>query len=452
MDAMDADLLQFLDRRIPRYTSYPTAVQFGGEVDQAVYRNWLTALSPEYPVSIYVHVPFCAELCLYCGCHTTVARRYAPVAAYVDLLEREITLVGGQLGVRRKAIHVHWGGGTPTMLSAPDFQRIMRALRTIAAIGTDCETVIEIDPRTLKRDMVPMLADAGITRASLGVQDFNERVQGAVGRVQSFEQTARAATWLRQAGIANINLDLMYGLPYQSLDSVTDTVGKALLLDPDRIALFGYAHVPWMKKHQKLLPEHALPGTAERLAQNRMVANVLVGAGYQHIGLDHFAKPSDLLVARHRQKRLHRNFQGYTTDEAPVLIGFGTSAIGTFPQGYAQNTPSTVAYREAIAAGRFATARGCALTEEDRTRRDIIERLMCDLEVDLAEIAAGREKKLEDFSAELNNLDFFARRDLVRVRGGTITVLEHARPFVRNICAIFDAYLSREETRFSRAL
>jgi oxygen-independent coproporphyrinogen-3 oxidase len=449
---MHPHFLHYLDRRIPRYTSYPTAVQFGPEVDQATYQGWLAALPVEQPISIYLHVPFCAELCLYCGCHTTVARRYGPVEAYVDLLEREITLVGRHLGVRRTAVHIHWGGGTPTMLSPPDFQRVMRAVRAIAAIRPDCEMAIEIDPRTLRRQLVPVMAEAGVTRASLGVQDFEERVQRAVGRLQSFEQTARAAEWLRHAGIANINLDLMYGLPYQTVESVAATARQALALDPDRIALFGYAHVPWMKRHQKLLPAHALPGTIERLAQSRAVAAVLQHAGYRPIGLDHFAKPADLLVRRQQEKRLHRNFQGYTTDEAPALIGFGTSAIGMLPQGYVQNATSTVAYREAIGAGRLATARGRALTDEDRLRREIIERLMCNLEVDLAAIAAAREKSVDDFSAELANLVPLAEQGLVRFSGGTITVAERARPFVRNICAVFDAYLSNEETRFSRAL
>ena len=341
-------LLQHLDRRVPRYTSYPTAVQFGVDVSSLTYEHWLGSLPVEDQVSLYLHVPFCAELCLYCGCHTTVARRYGPVEAYVELLEREIALVARHLGVRRKAVHVHWGGGTPTMLAAADFERIMRALRHIAAIGADCEVAIEIDPRTLRRELVPVLADAGTSRASLGVQDFDQSVQRAVGRIQSFGQTARAAEWLRHAGIANINLDLMYGLPLQTVDSVSATVRQALALEPDRVALFGYAHVPWLKKHQKLLPQDALPDSMERLAQQRAAAEVLGSAGYRPVGLDHFAKPSDLLVTRQREKRLHRNFQGYTTDEASTLIGFGTSAIGVLPQGYVQNAASTVTYREAI--------------------------------------------------------------------------------------------------------
>lgn len=445
-------LLRYLDRRLPRYTSYPTAVEFRPDVNWATCAHWLESLPAQGEVSLYVHVPFCAELCLYCACHTTVARRYGPIEAYVELLEREIALVGRHLGVRRKAVHVHWGGGTPTMLAAADFQHIMRALRGIARIGGDCEVAIEIDPRTLQRELVPVLADAGVTRASLGVQDFDERVQRAVGRMQSYHQTARAAEWLRRAGIANINLDLMYGLPFQTADSVATTARQALALGPDRVALFGYAHVPWMKKHQRLLPERALPDTSERLAQARAAAAVLGSAGYQPIGLDHFARPRDLLVTRQREKRLHRNFQGYTTDEASTLLGFGTSAIGMLPQGYVQNAASTVAYREAILSGALATARGRQLTSDDRLRRAIIERLMCDLQVDVAEVAATHGRKLDDFASELANLAPFAEHGLLAVSSGTITVAEHARPFVRNVCAVFDAYLTGDATRFSRAL
>jgi len=447
---MQSNLLKYLDRRIPRYTSYPTAVQFGPDVDARSYERWLAALSPDEPVSIYIHVPFCAELCLYCGCHTTVARRYAPIAAYVDLLERELALIGHIAG-RHKASQVHWGGGTPTILVPQDFTRVMAALQANFTITPQAELAIEIDPRTLTREHVAALSAAGITRASLGVQDFEDRVQQAVRRVQSFEQTARVADWLREAGIGRINLDLMYGLPYQTVSTVATTVQRALALDADRIALFGYAHVPWMKPHQQLIPEQALPGSSERFAQSRAAAEVLIGAGYQPIGLDHFAKSGDLLARRQREGRLHRNFQGYTADESPVLLGFGTSAIGALPDGYVQNAASTTAYRDAINGGRLATVRGCALTKEDRLRRDIIERLMCDLHADLAEICAAHERSADDFAAEFSRLDELALDGLVQRSGGKISVPESKRPFIRTVCAVFDAHLSNNETRHSQA-
>jgi len=449
---MPPDLLQFSDRQVPRYTSYPTAVQFGDDVGGSAYAEWLSELPADTLVSIYLHVPFCAELCLYCGCHTSVARTYSPVAAYADLLEREISLVGRHLGDSRRVMSMHWGGGTPTMLRARDFTRLTEALRRTFAVAADCEIAIEIDPRTLTAETVLALKDARVTRASLGVQDFEPRVQKAVGRVQSFEQTARAVDWLRDAGIVNINLDLMYGLPYQTAETVAATARRALGLDPDRIALFGYAHVPWMKRHQKLLPEAALPGATERLAQSSAASAMLKQAGLQAIGLDHFAKPDDLLARRQREKRLHRNFQGYTTDEATALIGLGTSAIGTMPQGYVQNASRTVAYRDAIQSGRLATVRGRALTDEDRLRRDIIERLMCNLEVDLAGTAAARNRSLDDFAAELSEIDTLAKHGLVDRHNGTITVAEDARPLLRTICAVFDAYSSNQEARYSRAV
>jgi oxygen-independent coproporphyrinogen-3 oxidase len=246
---MQTKWLKYLDRRLPRYTSYPTAVQFGPEIDAAAYERWLVALPADAAVSLYLHVPFCAELCLYCGCHTTVARRHAPVAAYAELLEREIDLIGARL-TGHTVTHLHFGGGTPTMLRPNELKQIRAALRARFRITRATEIAIEIDPRTLTREHIVALADMSVSRASLGVQDFEPRVQEAIGRRQSFEQTVRAADGLREAGIVHINLDLMYGLPYQTVTTVTGTAERALALRPDRIALFGYAHVPWMKRHQ----------------------------------------------------------------------------------------------------------------------------------------------------------------------------------------------------------
>lgn len=449
---MIPEWLPLLDKRLPRYTSYPTAIQFSSRVDGVAFRDWLAGLPADVALSIYLHVPFCAELCLYCGCHTSVARRYTPLAAYADVLEREISLVARLLGERRRVVHVHWGGGTPTMLSPQDFHRLTGALERSFELGADCEMAIEIDPRSMTRDLAISLADAGVTRASLGVQDFDDRVQQAVGRLQSYEQTARTAEWLRAAGVTNINLDLMYGLPYQSAKSVEVTVKQALTLDPDRIALFGYAHVPWMKRHQQLLPEKALPSSVERFDQCRVAAETMMASGYRPIGLDHFAKPQDLLAHRQREGRLHRNFQGYTTDEAVALIGLGPSAISAMPQGYVQNEPGMVAYRSAIEANRPATARGCVLSADDRLRRDIIEKLMCNLEVDLTEVLAVRNGRLEDLASELSALDALAAQGLVHRDSGKVTIPEDARPFVRTVCAVFDAYLSGNETRYSRAM
>ncbi len=447
---MQANLLKYLDRRIPRYTSYPTAVQFVAGVDAQLYECWLKALPNQASVSVYLHVPFCAELCLYCGCHTSVARRYAPIAAYVELLEREISLVG-RLLARPAVTQIHWGGGTPTTLSPRDLLRVTAALRANFTITPATETAIEIDPRSLTREHIAALADIGVRRASLGVQDFEGRVQQAIRRVQSFEQTARAADGLREAGITGINLDLMYGLPHQTAATIAKTAQQALALEPDRMALFGYAHVPWMKRHQKLIPDDALPGSAERFEQSCTAAEIFVGAGYRRIGLDHFATSADPLAAHQREGRLHRNFQGYTTDQTPNLLGFGPSAIGSLPGGYVQNAASMVAYREAIVAGHPATARGLALTSEDRLRGAIIERLMCDLRVDIAELCAMHDADPDQFAAELGKIDELANDGIVERSGSEIKVPEHARALVRAVCAVFDAYISNGESRFSKA-
>jgi oxygen-independent coproporphyrinogen-3 oxidase len=448
---MNADLVARYDQRVPRYTSYPTAPHFSDAVGPETYRDWLAALPDGAPLSLYLHVPFCAALCLYCGCHTTVVRRYAPVAAYVALLEKEIGMVADALGGRRPVTHIHWGGGTPTILSPADLVSVGNLLGGRFKISDDAEIAVEIDPRTLTRDHVEALAMTGLTRASLGVQDFDQDVQRAINRIQSYDTTARVVDWLRGAGVRGINLDLMYGLPFQTEETVARSVGEALRLDPDRIALFGYAHVPWMKKHQALLPEDRLPNAAERIAQVAAATAVIEAAGYVAIGIDHFAKAGDALAAQQRKGRLKRNFQGYTTDEATALVGLGTSSIGTLPQGYVQNAPSTIAYRDAISAGRFATVRGLALTEEDRLRRSVIERLMCDLFVDLDETARDHGRTISDFAEELARIDSLAKDGIARREGAEVSVPEDARAFVRTVCSVFDRYLSPDGNRHSRA-
>lgn len=449
---MTPELIARYDQRVPRYTSYPTAPHFKPEITAGTYGSWLAELAPDKSLSLYLHVPFCAELCLYCGCNTAVTRSYKAVAAYVDCLEREIELVTKHLPARMDVSHIHWGGGTPTILSPNDLQRISQRLGAAFKIQARAEVAVEIDPRTITLDHVDALAASGLNRASLGVQDFDPRVQETIKRVQSFEQTATVAAWLRQAGVSGLNLDLMYGLPFQTVESVVRSVDLALRLDPDRIALFGYAHVPWMKRHQALLPEDSLPDAVARVEQREAAAAAFVEAGYVQIGIDHFAKPDDPMALRQQDGRLHRNFQGYTTDEAPALIGFGTSAIGALPQGYIQNAPTTVAYREAIMNGRLATVRGVALTNEDRLRRSIIERLMCDFRVDLTEIASEFAWDPADFYPEIQAIDELAQDGIVARDGLTVAVPEESRALVRNVCAVFDRYLESGALRHSRAL
>jgi len=449
---MTPELIARYDQRIPRYTSYPTAPNFRPDVTAETYAVWLSELSPDTALSLYLHVPFCAELCLYCGCHTAVTRSYSPVAAYVDHLEQEIALVAEHLPDRMEVSHIHWGGGTPTILSPGDLRRITSLLRAAFDVSASAEFAVEVDPRTITRAHVEALAACGLNRASLGVQDFDPKVQGTIKRVQSFERTLEVASWLREAGVAGLNLDLMYGLPFQTAESVARSVELALKLDPDRIALFGYAHVPWMKRHQALLPEESLPDAVARVEQRQAASHALARTGYTAIGIDHFAKPADPLAIRQREGRLHRNFQGYTTDEASALIGFGASAIGSLPQGYVQNAPTALTYREALSQGRLPTVRGVTLTDEDRLRRAIIERLMCDFAVNLDEVVPRYACAAPDFTREFHALDELARDGLVTRNGRSIAIPEDSRPLVRNVCAVFDRHLESGGARHSRAL
>jgi len=449
---MTPELIARYDQRVPRYTSYPTAPHFKPDITPGTYTSWLAELVPDKPLSLYLHVPFCAELCLYCGCNTTVTRSYKAVAAYVDCLEREIELVSERLPSRMAVSHIHWGGGTPTILSPEDLQRISRHLGAAFEILPDAEIAVEIDPRTITPEHVDALAASGLNRASLGVQDFDPKVQETIRRVQSFERTAQVAGWLRQAGVSGLNLDLMYGLPFQTSESAVRSVKMALDLDPDRIALFGYAHVPWMKRHQALLPEDSLPDAVARVEQREAAAAAIVEGGYVQIGIDHFARPDDPMARRQGEGRLHRNFQGYTTDEASALIGFGTSAIGSLPQGYIQNAPTTVAYREAVLSGRLPVVRGVALSKDDRLRRTIIERLMCDFSVNLDEIASEFRGSVSELASEIKAIDELAADGLVARDGFTLTIPDEGRALVRNVCAVFDRYLETGAQRHSRAL
>ncbi|HEV2548710.1 MAG TPA: oxygen-independent coproporphyrinogen III oxidase [Stellaceae bacterium] len=440
------------ERRLPRYTSYPTAPHFHLGIGADTYRRWLEAVPPSTPVSLYLHVPFCAAMCWYCGCHTTVAKSYAPIAGYAALLAREIELVAAFLPARLPVSHIHWGGGTPNLLSSDDLRRLAAVIDTHFDHSAETEMAVEIDPRTLARDTVSTFAQIGINRASLGVQDFDPRVQEAVNREQSYAMTAEAVAMLRAKGIARLNLDLMYGLPFQTATGVVDTVAKAVALAADRLALFGYAHVPWMKPHQRRIEEAALPDGAARLAQYAAASEAIVAEGYRAIGIDHFAWPDDALAQAAATGRLRRNFQGYTTDNAPLLLAFGASAIGQLPQGYVQNDASLAGWRRRIAAGELATQRGIALGDEDRLRRTVIERLMCDLAVDLARECAGANADPATFASELAAVDALAGRGIGWRRGFHLGVEEKDRALVRLLCACFDAYLPHSEARHSRVV
>ncbi len=440
---MEQTLLARYDRPVPRYTSYPTAPHFHAGIDSALYERWLAELPADQPVSLYLHIPFCDTLCWFCGCNTRVVRTRQPIAAYLRLLEQELALLAERLPGRFALSRLHLGGGSPSLLLPHEIDRLLGQVWQRFDRAEGAEVSVEIDPRDLESGVIEAFAAGGVTRASLGVQDFSPQVQEAINRRQSFGCTAAAVERLRRAGVTSLNIDLLYGLPHQSLERLQESLSLSLDLAPDRLALFGYAHVPWMKKHQRLIPEAALPDGAERWRQAEAASAQLLAAGYRRIGFDHFALPGDSLAQAQAAGRLRRNFQGYTTDEAPVLLGLGASSIGSLPQGYLQNTPDLPAYRKALAAGRLPVARGIALTDDDRARRALIERLLCDFAVELDPAA---------YAAELAALDGHRRDGLVEFDGRRLTVTERGRPLVRSVAAAFDRYLAPAEQRHSRAV
>lgn len=449
----DAQLIAKYDGRAPRYTSYPTAVQFTPEVNEATYRAWLAALPVTTPVSVYLHIPFCARLCWYCGCNTRAVNRHEPVGEYVTLLMRELSTLEQALPGKMAVGDIHLGGGTPNMLSVEELAIIFSGLRHVFHVAPDAEIAAELDPAVLSRDWIRAAAYHGLSRASLGVQNLAPEVQSAVNRQEKFEDIAECVATLREAGVASVNLDLMYGLPHQTTQSVLDTIDAVLKFRPERLALFGYAHVPWMKSHQKLIAESALPGPAERLEQALTAEEKLVGEGYVSIGLDHFALPHDDLARAKADHRLRRNFQGYTTDSAKILIGFGASAIGAMPEGYVQNHTQELPWRQAIDRGETPIARGVAVTDDDRFRAEIIERLMCEFAVDLEAVASHHHTrsglKLDEAMARLRP---FLADQFISIEGRRIEVMPAGRPLVRSISACFDAYLQPEALRHSRAV
>jgi oxygen-independent coproporphyrinogen III oxidase len=431
---------------LPRYTSYPTAPHFG-PLGEAEYRGWLAAIRPEDPLSLYLHIPYCASLCWYCGCHTTVTRNEGRIARYGAALLREAALLAAALPAHAGVAAIHLGGGTPSTLGAAGLRALLAGLRATFGIRPGAELAIELDPRVLDEDIVAAMAEGGITRASFGVQDIDPVVQRRIGRTQPEAVVARGVGWLRAAGINAINLDLMYGLPGQTGAQVAATARFAAQLGADRVAVFGYAHVPWMKPHQNAIHTEDLPGALERLQQAETAEQVLVAAGYQAIGLDHFARPEDPMAAAARTGTLRRNFQGYTTDAAPVLLGMGASSIGGIEAaGYAQNEPNERRWVAAVEAGALPIRRGRAVTAEDRLRRHCIERVMCDFALDLAALPPALVAEVRPALAPLEAdglLDLTP--DLLRVTAA-------GRRHVRHVAACFDAYLGTGAGRHSAAV
>ncbi|WP_159732026.1 oxygen-independent coproporphyrinogen III oxidase [Methylosinus sp. Ce-a6] len=448
---MTSASLALAERSAPRYTSYPTAPHFSADVGAEQAARWLAELSPRADLSLYLHVPFCPAICAYCGCHTKALRQDAPLTAYKETLLREIELVAATTPARHVR-SIHWGGGTPSMLGPSRLREVAHVLGEQFDIARDVEHAIELDPRLVDPALAEALVASGVNRVSLGVQDFNPHVQKAAGREQPYEVVERCVATLRAAGLAAINFDLMYGLPEQSVEDVIRTARLAAGLSPSRLAVFGYAHVPWFAVHQRLIDEAALAGANERLAQAEAVRATLEAEGFVAIGLDHFARPQDPMAAAARGGALRRNFQGYTTDDADALIGLGVSSIGRLPQGYLGNIGDTGNWRRAVEAERLPISRGLAFTEEDKARGAVIERLMCDFSVDFGALAQAHNFPENAFDDALPRLSTLLDEGLVALDRRRLTIAPRGRPFARLAAAAFDAYLEAKAARHSVAV
>lgn len=444
MPGMDPHLLPYAERQAPRYTSYPSAPHFSADVDGALYQSWLSALPESAALSLYVHIPYCRQLCWYCGCNTYLTHG-GDIPDFVTTLMTEIDLVASAIGSHNVS-EIHWGGGTPNILSPDEFVRIQHHLAFWFDLSPTLAHAIELDPRHVTRALADAYAETGVNRVSLGVQDLNAHVQMAMGRVQPHAQVAEAVTILRKAGLRDLSFDLMYGLPNQTRQDLANTIRLAADLAPNRIALFGYAHVPWFKRRQRLINADALPDATTRFEQAELARAMLCDLGYESIGLDHFAKPDDALAKAARLHQLHRNFQGYTPSVADALIGFGPSAISRLPAGYAQNIPAVRTWRRVVESGRLPIVRGHAQSTEDCRREAIIAALMCDLEVDLAPYG-GRIA----FPTEMAALAALEQDGLVMLDGDVIRVPAAMRPFCRLVASTFDAY-GPAATQHSKAI
>lgn len=437
----DLDLARYglFSARAPRYTSYPTAPHFSSGIGSQRHQGWIESIPAGSQVSLYIHVPFCRRLCWFCACRTQGTQTLDPVQAYVETLKAELSLLSQDLPRGVTLSRLHWGGGTPTLLSPELMSSLVGAIFDVAPLGSDAEFSVEIDPNEIDAARLAVLSDAGMNRASIGVQDFDPDIQKTIGREQSFATTAQAVEMIRKAGVRSLNADILYGLPHQTDRRIADSIDKLLRLSPDRVALYGYAHVPWMAKRQRMIPEDALPKARERLALFETARGKFAEAGYVGIGIDHFAFVEDGLATAQAAGRLRRNFQGYTDDEAKVLIGVGASSISRFPQGYSQNAPSTAAHTKAIRAGDYSTVRGHEFSAEDRIRGRMIEMLMCDFRIEVATLCAelGADegwvrRRLKETAAAFS--------PLLRLDGAGLNIPPEARPLTRMIAQSLDAY------------
>jgi oxygen-independent coproporphyrinogen-3 oxidase len=427
----------------PRYTSYPTAAEFSEATTATEFRAALEEVgrAGEGPLALYVHLPFCRELCHFCGCHALIARTPERIDRYLDALAGEAQAVAKALGGRRPVGELHFGGGSPSYLEADDFERVMTSLRDTFPFAAEAAISLEADPRTVDREKLARYRRLGVGRVSFGFQDLDEDVQHAIGRHQSAEVSVRAFETAREIGFAGINLDLCYGLPEQTEATFARTVSRVIALRPDRVAIFGYAHVPWMKPLQRLIPTASLPRAELRVRLMASARAELLAAGYLAIGLDHFALPGDDLGRAAADGTLHRNFQGYTTTATDALVGLGLSAISDLPQGYFQNARDLAGYQTAARAGVLATERGVLRTADDVLRGEVIRTLMCRGRLDVDALERRFQLRFADaFAAELPELWRLEGEGLLRLAAGSLELTPLGAAFVRNVAKVFDAY------------
>jgi len=455
---IDIDLIKKYDKPGPRYTSYPTAPHFNAAFTPENYLDEIikTNQGRDLPdLSLYFHLPFCDTLCYFCGCNMIVTRNRERISRYIDYLKREIDLLRAHIAPARKTVQLHWGGGTPTHLNPDEIADLSAYISANFDLDSDVEAGCEIDPRELTRDHLVALRDGGFNRISMGVQDFNATVQKAVNRIQPEGLTRKVVDWVRELGFESINLDLMYGLPFQSAKTFEKTVDATIDIDPDRIALFNFAYVPWMKKHQKVIRPQDLPVPEEKLEILKMSTAKLTQSGYVFIGMDHFAKPDDELSIALREKKLYRNFQGYSTHAGADLYAMGITSISQFGRIYAQNIKKEKEYHAALDKGILPTTKGYILSDDDILRRRVITKLMCDFELDFTSIENEFNIDFESYFAwGLNNLNEMIADDFLSIENRMLKVTKMGRLLIRNVAMNFDGYIERKEdqARYSRTV
>ncbi len=453
----DLDLIKRYDKSGPRYTSYPTAVQFHEGFGEEQYRSYAEGSNASgNPLSLYFHIPFCDTVCFYCGCNKVATKDRSRAAPYLQRVFRELEMQGELFDKSRTVDQLHWGGGTPTFISHDEMRALMDKTRECFTLHDDDtgEYSIEIDPREVQTDTIALLRELGFNRMSLGVQDFDERVQKAVNRVQTDEQTLGALEAARREGFSSISMDLIYGLPLQSVESFEKTLERAIEIDPDRLSVFNYAHLPELFKPQRRISEEELPAPQVKLDILQMTIEKLTAAGYVYIGMDHFAKPDDELAVAQREGTLYRNFQGYSTHADCDLLGFGATSIGMVGDSYSQNLKELDDYYAAIDADKLAVFRGVELDADDKLRRAVITDLICHFELHKSKVEKAFGIDFNDYFAnELKDLEGMQGDGLLKLEADRIEVNPAGKLLIRNICMVFDRYLrEKNNQRFSKVI